>query len=80
MQVVIYGRQGCTYCDLAKDLLNARQLSYEYIDINEDFDAAMDFKKKFGVIKSVPQILVDNKLVGGYNSLLSFLDKETNDE
>ena len=79
MKSVIYGRQGCTYCDLAKDFMDKHQLAYEYIDINEDFDAAMDFKKKHGVIKSVPQILVDGQLVGGYNSFVAFFKKETND-
>jgi glutaredoxin len=69
MDITVYGREGCTYCDKAKDYLRKMNLPFNYVDINEDFDAAMELKEKFGAFKTVPQIVIDNELIGGYSEL-----------
>ena len=71
MNVTVYGRTGCTYCDKAKELLEYKEISYNYIDINEDFDAALELKNKYGMFKTVPQIVIDNELIGGYTDLVN---------
>lgn len=69
MDIQVYGKAGCIFCDKAKAYLDGLNLPFEYIDINEDFEAAFEFKEKFGNFKTVPQIVVDNELIGGYNEL-----------
>lgn len=73
MEIKVYGRAGCKFCDLSKDYLNRMGVAFEYIDINEDFEAAMELKKNFGLFKTVPQIVIDNELIGGYTELTNKL-------
>lgn len=73
MDVVIYGRAGCKFCDLSKDYLENMGVAFRYIDINQDFESAMELKNKFGVFKTVPQIVIDNELIGGYSELTNIM-------
>lgn len=74
MEVTVYGRKGCKFCDLSKDHLKGLGVDFKYIDINEDFEAAMELKNKFGMFKTVPQIVVDNELIGGYTELVKTIN------
>lgn len=73
----VYGRDNCTFCDQAKELLKDKGLEYKYVDVSnsvEQFKVKM--KTEHGItIKTVPQITVDGKYVGGFESLQSFLEK-----
>jgi glutaredoxin len=69
--VVIYGKVGCSFCDKAKAYLKEQGTEYQYIDIMEDFDSAFEFTKEYGIIKTVPQIVIDNVLIGGYTDLVN---------
>ena len=59
----------CPYCVKAKALLSSRGVSFETVMIDDWSDEAWDqFVKKSGM-KTVPQIYVDEQLVGGYTQL-----------
>lgn len=77
----VYGKQGCTFCEKAEDLLNQLGLEYEYKELGVDILAA-DFKRMFvenynQVVTTVPQILHEGDYVGGYTELKETLNKET---
>ena len=64
--IKIYGWQGCVWCDRAKNLAQANNLPYEYVDIKASAEAAAEFQNKFPNDRSVPQIEWAGRHVGGY--------------
>tara|TARA_B000000532_G_scaffold69788_1_gene55494 strand:- start:1166 stop:1384 length:219 start_codon:yes stop_codon:yes gene_type:complete len=69
----VYGTKICLYCDKAENLLKTKDLPFEKIYIDED-DNAKDYIVEQG-FKTVPQIWLDDKWIGGYDDLVRFLNK-----
>lgn len=74
MQVIIYTKEGCLYCMMAKDLLAESKIIYEAIDLGSDLDLRKKLVEKTKQT-TVPYIFINNKFIGGYNDLLK-LKKE----
>ena len=70
--VEIWGRSNCTYCDRAKKLCTKEGLTYRYYQLGEDYTREK-LLELFPNVKTVPQIKVDNKYIGGYMELRTFL-------
>ena len=68
--IKIYSTSWCSPCRNAKRLLDERGLSYKEIDIEQN---SMSRESLFELTggRSVPQIVIDEKPVGGYNELLN---------
>lgn len=70
--IVIYSVDYCPYCKKAEMLLNKKGLKYRKIDITENEE---EYRNKLGEyygIKSrvtVPQIIIGEKRIGGYDDL-----------
>lgn len=62
----IYGKNNCSYCVKAKKLLESYGRPYKYINIENDMD---EFFAIFPEAKTVPQILLDDIIIGGYTEL-----------
>jgi len=64
---LVIGRKNCSYCDLAKELLESKGIEYVYKDITTGDGIADTVWKDFLVnemeVKTLPQIF---KLTGGY--------------
>lgn len=81
MHTVIFGRFGCPYCIRAKKLAKILADKYEdftfrYIDINEENISKSDLEKSVGQpVKTVPQIFIDEKHIGGCNDFESYIKK-----
>jgi len=76
MKIIVYSKDNCVYCGKAKLLLKNLGLNYEEKKL-EDYksvDALLeDIGKK---VRTMPQIKIDGKLIGGYNQLVEyFADK-----
>ena len=69
----VYGTRICLYCDKAENLLKTKDLPFEKIYIDED-DDAKNYIVEQG-FKTVPQIWLDDKWIGGYDDLVRFLNK-----
>lgn len=73
----IYSKPSCTYCDQAKALLNSLNLSYEerIIDIGQTkidgkiYVTVQQLKELIPTAATVPQILKDGVLIGGFAQL-----------
>lgn len=65
--VTVYTTRYCPYCTAAKDLLRSKKIPFREIDVSDDdeFDALVE---RTGW-KTVPQIFVDNDLIGGFQEL-----------
>ena len=67
--VVIYTGPMCNYCSAANHLLSKKKVQYEEIDIGEDIEKREEMLKKSNGAKTVPQIFIGEKHVGGYVEL-----------
>ncbi len=75
-KVTVYTSSYCPYCVRAKKLLNERGIEYEEILLAEEDDAAWDALTKRSGLKTVPQIFVGERLIGGYTDLAELDKKE----
>jgi glutaredoxin len=67
-RVVVYSKVDCPWCVKAKDYLNQHNVKYEEIIISKN--DLKDFKVKCPDKKTVPQILFEDKMIGGYTDLI----------
>lgn len=44
MNIVVYGKPNCAKCRFTRAILDKMELTYEYIDITQDPDAAHDVR------------------------------------
>ncbi len=68
MSVKIYTTSWCPYCKNAKALLDGKSVSYEEINIEEKSMSRDDLAKITGGM-SVPQIIINDEAIGGYDNL-----------
>tara|TARA_A100001201_G_scaffold111189_1_gene95100 strand:- start:138 stop:359 length:222 start_codon:yes stop_codon:yes gene_type:complete len=66
--IEIYGQDMCGYCKKAVDLCEERNLPYKYYVVKEDITLE-EFKKMFPFKRTVPQINIDGKYIGGFQEL-----------
>ena len=67
MYVKIFGKKNCTGCEQAKALLEAKGIGYEYVDVMTTPTAQALFRDNGW--RSVPQILINDEWIGGFNEL-----------
>ena len=72
--VVIYTKDPCVYCDRAIRLLNELGVAFEEIDLTDKDDEIQKIKNETGW-RTVPIIMVDGKLIGGYVDLKALVDE-----
>ena len=78
MTITVYSKNNCIFCTKAKTLLKNLGLEYEEKSLEKDFGSdptklVEDIGKN---VRTMPQIKIDGKLIGGYNQLVEhFADK-----
>ena len=77
MTIVIYSKPNCIYCDKAKALVKGLDLKYEEKMFGKDFNSVEELYEAVGKqVRTMPQIKIDDVLIGGYNQLVEhFADK-----
>ena len=74
-KVVIYTGPMCNYCSAAKHLLNKKKISYEEVDIGFDEKKREEMLEKSNGAKTIPQIFIEEKHIGGYVELKALENK-----
>jgi glutaredoxin 3 len=69
-EVRVYTTRFCAYCGAAKRLLRARAVAYEEVDVSGDAAMRARLVELTGR-KTVPQIFVDGRPIGGYEELVA---------
>ena len=67
-RVQIYTTEFCPYCVRAKYLLDSKGVSYDEIKLDDDIEKKTEAMKKHNW-RTVPIILINGRLIGGYNQL-----------
>jgi glutaredoxin len=74
MKVVIWSKYHCPYCDQAKALLTQRNIQFEERKIGDGYSKE-DLLEAVPTARTVPQIFIDEQLVGGFTELKQHLEK-----
>lgn len=69
-KVVMYTKAVCPYCNMAKDLLKAKNVSFEEIRADLDEQALQDMMR-LSNRRTVPQIFINDQSIGGYDDLVA---------
>ncbi len=67
-KVILYTRDYCAFCRHAKALLNSKGVDFEEIDISQD-EAMQEKVWQLSHRRTVPQIFVDGRPLGGFEEL-----------
>lgn len=71
-RIEIYTSRTCGYCYAAKSLLNEQGLAYTEVDVTYDDEKRREMMER-SKQRTVPQIFIDGKPVGGYRDLVRLL-------
>jgi glutaredoxin 3 len=67
--VEIYTSPFCGYCHRAKALLSKKGVSYTEIDVLSTPGARQEMERRSGGGRTVPQVFIDGRAVGGSDRL-----------
>ncbi len=68
-RIEVYTTPSCPFCIRAKRLLHERQLAFEEIDVAGDPELRDQVVVRSGGRRTVPQIFIDERAIGGYEEL-----------
>lgn len=68
MKAIVWSKPACGYCVKAKNLLEAKGIEYEERNIAEGWKI-QDLLEAAPNAKTMPQIWLDDKYIGGYLEL-----------
>lgn len=68
MKAIVWSKDRCPYCDQAKALLTARGIEFEERNVSRDWTREQ-LLEAVPTARTVPQIFLDEQLVGGFNEL-----------
>ena len=74
MKAVVWSKYHCPYCDQAKALLKQRGIMFEERKIGDGYTKE-ELMEAVPDARTVPQIFVDEQLIGGFTELKTFLEK-----
>ena len=64
-KVIIYSGPNCNFCSAAKHLLDKKNVKYIEFNIQTDVGKLEEMQKKTNGARTIPQIFIDEKYVGG---------------
>ena len=73
-RVIVYSQPFCGYCSAAKRLLTQKGAEFSEVDVLLEAGRRDEMIERSGGLRTVPQIFIDGRHVGGYDDL-SALDK-----
>lgn len=73
-KITMVKKDPCPFCDRAMNLFNRKGWQVEVVDLTGRLHEIDEYKEKYGW-RTVPIILIDDQLIGGYNDLKA-LDEE----
>lgn len=70
---IVYSKKNCPWCALAMEELKLRGIVFDKVDLEEIGKTAAEVTGR--KVRTVPQIYIEGNYVGGYEELMSFLNK-----
>lgn len=73
MKAIIWSKTECIFCDKAKQLLKDNGIIYEERNIQKNWSKE-ELLNAVPNARTVPQIFIDENLVGGYTELIDYIN------
>ena len=70
----VYSREGCPYCEKIKEVMQL-ELQHRVYDLGIDFTRD-EFYDQFGYGSTFPQVVIDNKNLGGCTDTVKYLREQ----
>ena len=72
--VEIYSKSNCSFCDKAKYYFDQNDITYQEhnVEIPETFKILLERNPN---ARTMPQIFIDDKLIGGYTDLMDLVNE-----
>ena len=74
MSNIVWSKMQCNFCDMAKRLLEQKEIVYEERMIGEGWTTEQ-LLEAVPNVRTVPQIVLDGKLIGNYDNLVEHFKK-----
>jgi glutaredoxin 3 len=74
-KVEVYTTSYCPYCIRAKALLKSKGVAFEEIDVSCDAALREKMIEMSGGRRTVPEIFINGKIIGGYDELRALEDE-----
>lgn len=68
----IYSKDGCPYCTKVEQVLQLAELQHVVYKLDRDF-TRQEFYREFGNGSTFPQVVVDDKAIGGCSETIKYL-------
>jgi glutaredoxin 3 len=68
MKAIVWSKDSCPFCVQAKALLESRGIEYEERNVSQDWTREQLFEA-VPTARTLPQIFLDEELVGGFTEL-----------
>jgi len=75
MNFTVYSKENCPYCYKVKQVLELTNSKYVVYNLNEDFTKE-EFYAEFGKGSTFPQVICDDKKLGGSVDTIKFLKEQ----
>ncbi len=76
MKAVVWSKHHCPFCDQAKALLTQKGIEFEEKKIGYGYTKE-DLLEAVPTARTVPQIFLDDKLIGGFTELKKYFEQES---
>jgi glutaredoxin 3 len=73
-KAIVWSKYHCPYCDQAKALLNQRAIPFEERKIGDGWSKE-ELLEEIPTARTVPQIIIDDKLIGGFTELKKYFEQ-----
>ncbi len=74
MRAIVWSKNGCPYCDRAKELLDGSEIKYEERNLSAGEWTKAQLLEDVPDARTVPQIFLDGKYIGGYRELCQYYE------
>lgn len=79
-EITVYSGPNCPYCTKAKALLQKKNVAYNEFNVKEDSAKFSEMMERSGGRKSIPQIFINDRHIGGCDDLYALNDAGKLDE
>jgi glutaredoxin 3 len=73
-KAIVWSKNQCPYCDQAKGLLKMKGVEFEERNVSTDWTREQ-LLEAVPNARTVPQIFLDDKLIGGFTELKQYFEK-----
>ncbi|HEY2718958.1 MAG TPA: glutaredoxin domain-containing protein [Solirubrobacteraceae bacterium] len=78
-KVTVYTTEPCSFCSRVKALLKARDVDFAEVNLSKDPAGRIELARKTGMM-SFPQVLIDERVIGGFADVQRALESGELDE